>query len=63
MSDWAPPSRAELEVEQIMADVALKRAQTQWEPWKAMATVLGASAAIFTGLGVLIGYLLRGTVH
>ncbi len=63
MSGQALPSREELEMEQIVADIALKRAQTQWEPWKAMATVLGASAAIFTGLGVLIGYLLRGTVH
>jgi hypothetical protein len=63
ISDWAPPSREELELDQIRADIALKRAQTQWEPWKAMATAFGAGAAIFSAFGILIGYLLRSTVH
>ncbi len=63
MSEQMFPTREELEVDQIRADIALKRVQTEWEPWKAVAGVLGAAAAIFTGLGILIGYLLRGNMH
>ncbi len=63
MSDQPQSSREELELEQIRADIALERAQTQWEPWKAMATAFGAGAAIFSALGITIGYLLRSTVH
>ncbi len=50
MSDRAPPSRAELEVGRIMADVALKRAQMQWEPWEAMAAAFGAGATMASAM-------------
>jgi hypothetical protein len=63
MSDWAPPSREELELEQIKADIALKRVQAAGEPWKTVSTVVGAMAAGFTALGILIGYLIRGSLH
>ena len=55
--------REELELDQICADIALKRVQTQWEPWKTVATLTGAAAAVFTTFGVVIGYLLRGSLH
>ncbi len=58
MTDRAPPSRAELEVEQIMADIALKRAQTQWEPWKAMAAAFGAGATIASAMLALAVYVI-----
>ena len=63
MSDLGPLSPEELELDQIRADIGLKRVQTQWEPWKTAATVVGAAAAVFTTFGVVIGYLLRGSVH
>ena len=63
MSEQLFPSRVELEVDQIRAEIALKRAQAGSEPWKVIATVIGALAAGFTGIGVLIGYLLRGSMH
>jgi hypothetical protein len=45
------------------ADTRLKNEQTRWEPWKVMATVFTATAALFGSIGVVIGYLLRGTIH
>ena len=63
MSGAATQSREELELDQIRADIALKRVQTPLEPWKTVATVTGAAAAVFTTFGVVIGYLLRGSLH
>jgi hypothetical protein len=45
-------------MDRMHADIDLKRAQTSWEPWKAMVAVVTASAAVFGSLGVIIGYLL-----
>ncbi len=40
----------------MRADIHLQRALTSWEPWRAMATVITASAAVFGSLGAIIGY-------
>ncbi len=56
ISDWAPPSREELEMDQIRADIALKRVQTQWEPWKAMAAAFGAGATVASAMLALAVY-------
>jgi hypothetical protein len=58
MSEQMFPTREELEVDQIRADIALKRAQTQWEPWKAMAAAFGAGATVATAMGALAVYAL-----
>ena len=58
MSEWTHALREELEVEQIMADIALKRAQTQWEPWKAMAAAFGAGATIASAMLALAVYVI-----
>ena len=55
--DWAPPSREELELDQIRADIALKHVQTQWEPWKAMAAAFGAGATVASAIFALAAYL------
>ncbi len=47
-----------LRMELMRADIDLKRAQASWEPWKAMAAVLTASAAVFGSLGAIIGYVI-----
>jgi len=57
MSGWSPPSREELEVEQIKADIALNRAQTQWEPWKALSAAFGAGVAVATALAAAMAFL------
>ena len=51
------------ELAQMDADIRLKNEQTKWEPWKVMATAVGASAAVFGSIGVLLGYLLKGSGH
>ena len=58
MSGQALPSREELEMEQIVADIALKRAQTQWEPWKAMAAAFGAGATVASAMLALAVYVI-----
>ncbi len=58
MSEQSFPSREELEVEQIRADIALKRVQAQWEPWKAMTAAFGAGAALATAMLALAVYVL-----
>ena len=63
MNDVVSSTREELELDQIRADIALKHVQAQWEPWKTLATVVGAAAAVFTAFGVVVGYLLRGSLH
>ena len=45
------------------ADIRLKNEQARWEPWKVMATVFGATAALFGSVGVAIGYLLKAATH
>jgi hypothetical protein len=57
MSLAVGPSREELEMDQIRADIALKRVQTQWEPWKALAAAFGAGATVATVLGGLAIYV------
>jgi hypothetical protein len=57
MSGWTPPSGEELEMEQIRADIALKRAQTQWEPWKAMTAAFGAGAAFATAIAAMLAFV------
>ncbi len=58
MSSVAPPLREELGLEQIRADIALKRVQTQWEPWKAMAAAFGAGATTASAMLALAVYTL-----
>ncbi len=58
MSEQMFPTREELEVDQIRADIALNRVQTQWEPWKAMAAAFGAGATVATAMGALAVYAL-----
>jgi hypothetical protein len=57
MSGWSPPSREELELDQIKADLALERAQTQWEPWKALTAAFGAGAAFATAIAAAMAFL------
>ncbi len=56
----------ELKVMTMRADVANKNADTdlkseqlRWEPWKVVATVFTATAAVFGSVGVVLGYLLH----
>ncbi len=37
--------------------IKLKRAQTRWDPWKAMAAAFTAGAALSFAVGAVIGYL------
>jgi hypothetical protein len=45
-------------MEQIRADIALKRVQTTWEPWKALAAAFGAGATVATVMGGLAVYVM-----
>lgn len=47
-------------IETKQAETGYKRKLTDWEPWKAIAFVAGATAAVFSIIGGAIGWLLRG---
>ena len=47
-------------IETKRADTVHKRRFTDWEPWKVIALVAGAAAAVFSVIGGAIGWLLRG---
>ncbi len=50
-------------MEQIRADIALKRAQTQWEPWKAMTAAFGAGAAFATAIAAMLAFVFSRIMH
>jgi nicotinamide riboside transporter PnuC len=57
MSDWSSDlMEQELRMDAMRADIRLKTRQANTEVRKTLATVLGASATIFTAAGVIIGY-------
>jgi hypothetical protein len=58
-----------IRIELMQADIANKIADTEYkkglleyEPWKVMATVMLATASVFTVLGGIVGYLI-GHLH
>ncbi len=53
--------REEPEMEQIKADIALKRVQAGWEPWKAMTASCGAGATVAACLPAFAARVLAHT--
>jgi hypothetical protein len=56
MSRWLPQSREELEMDQ-MADIALRCAQAEWQPGKALAAAFGAGVAFATAYATAMAFL------
>jgi hypothetical protein len=46
-------------MDQIGADIALKRVQTQWAPWKAPGAGVAVATAIAAAMAVLFSHILR----
>jgi hypothetical protein len=47
-----------LRMELMRADIDLKREQTRWEPWKALATAFGAGLAFASAFLALAAWIL-----
>ena len=50
-------------MEQIRADIAFERAQTQWEPWKAMAAASGTGATLAAAIAASMAFIISRSLH
>ena len=69
MSDALDDEEKDLKLALMRADIANKRADSgykggllRYEPWKVMATVMGATAAVAAAVFGALGYIL-GRIH